>query len=252
MNLKADARFMRTLEFNSGWKRPGRWFGLFLSMAILSAAIICSNTNHPTQNESSTGFVKNLGVSFAPWNPATNRAGDFLFLADQSKVFLEFGAIVGAGDGTTKELPTFEYRIDKDAWVFAIADGIVNRFVYQPDTDDYEIGMRSADNSSWDIGYDHVKNPRVKLRDRVASGDTLGHPGTWSGALGRFEIMINNNDNGLSYCPFCVFDETRIAEYQQAVLRLMQDWEAFKGDTTIYDEEKHVQPGCRMETMKSY
>jgi hypothetical protein len=64
--------------------------------------------------------------------------------------------------------------------------------------------------------------------------------------------MINNSETGLSYCPFEFFDPDLIDEYQQQIAQLMADWESFKGDTEIYDEENHVCPGCRYESMVTY
>lgn len=223
-----------------------------ISLFILLLIMCECKQSTKNDNNKEPLVIKNLGVTFGPWNRTTNRAGDFLFLANEQKVFLEFGAIVSTGGSGTKELPTFEYRIRKDASVYAIADGKVNRFVYQEDTQDYEIAAEYTHNSDWAIGYDHVKNPRVKMGDKIAAGDTLGNPGTWNADLGRFEIMINNYATGLSYCPFCNFDSTKAAFYQQQVLQQMLDWEAFKRDTTIFDEKSHVFPGCRMESMVSY
>ncbi len=219
--------------------------------SLLLILVVCKKSTD-SENNGSDLVIKNLGVTFAPWDPATNRAGDFIFMANEHKLFLEFGAIVGTGDGGSKALPTFEYRIDKNASVFAIADGKVTRLVYQQDTQDYEIGTIYRYNSDWYIGYDHVKNPRVKLNAMIFAGDTLGLPGTWSGTLGRFEIMINNNRSKLSYCPFCCFDPTTVDLYEKLVLQHMLEWESFKNDTSLYDEKHHVYPGCCIESMVTY
>jgi hypothetical protein len=32
----------------------------------------------------------------------------------------------------------------------------------------------------------------------------------------------------------------------------MADWEDFKADPTIYDDENHVWPGCTRQTMATY
>lgn len=219
--------------------------------AIFSLALFsCSDS--PSEPETKPFVIENLGVRFGPWNKSTNEAGDFLFKPYQRKVFLEFGAEVGAGGGAVKALPTFEYRLKKDVYVTAIAEGEVVRFVYQDNTQDYEFSVRSRNNPAFNVGYDHVKNPTIKMGDSVAAGDTLGSPGTWSDDLGRFEIMVNNYETGLSYCPFCFFNTETVDYYQQQVLQFMKDWEEFEGDTTLYDEKNHVSPGCRMESMESY
>jgi hypothetical protein len=232
-------------------KNPSSLIILFLLLAITFCPK-CQKKSTDPDSLNGSFIIRNLGVNFGPWNPATNRAGDFLFLASENKVFLEFGAEVGTPGGGTKELPTFEYKIRKDAFVFAITEGRVNRFDYQSGTQDYEIGTVSTVNPDWEVGYDHVKNPRVGLNDELSPGDTLGNPGTWNSTLGRFEIMINNRSTDLSYCPFCCFDSDSSESYQMKVLQHMLDWEAFKGDTAIFDEKNHVYPGCRMESMVTY
>ena len=196
--------------------------------------------------------IENLGVRFEPWDPSTNRAGDFLFVPNQQKVFLEFGARVAAAEGGFKELPTFEYRVRRDAWVVAIAEGKITRLVYQEDTRDYEFSVTSNSDPDFEVGYDHVLNIRVEANQVVNAGDTLGQPGTWRAGLGRFEIMINNTRTRLSYCPFCYFDTSKSEAARSQVLRLMRDWEEFKNDTTLYDERSHSFPGCRMNSMVTY
>jgi hypothetical protein len=196
--------------------------------------------------------IENLGVRFGPWNPATNRAGDFLFIPNQHKIFLEFGAVVASAGGGFKELPTFEYRVRKDAWIVAIAEGRITRLVFQPDTRDNEFSATSESDPDFEVGYDHVLNLRVRMNQSIHPGDTLGQPGTWSDDLGRFEIMINNNRTRLSYCPFCYFDTSKAESARGQVLQLMRDWEKFMNDTTIYDEREQSLPGCRMNSMVTY
>ena len=196
--------------------------------------------------------IENLGVRFGPWDGSTNRAGDFLFVRNEQKVFLEFGARVAAAEGGFKELPTFEYRIRPDAWVVAIAEGKITRLVYQDDTADYEFTATSESDPDFEVGYDHVLNIRVEANQVVHAGDTLGQPGTWSAGLGRFEIMINNTRTRHSYCPFCYFDTSKSEVAAGQVLQLMRDWERFKNDTTLYDERSHSFPGCRMNSMVTY
>ncbi len=224
---------------------------IFVGIAVL---IIMTSCNFPWQDDDSPIIplvISGLGVTITDYDSSTGKAGDFIFVPEEQKVFLEFGAQVSSPDGF-KELPTFEYRIDPNANVMAITDGKVTRMVYQPDTQDYEIGAISTQNSNYYIGYDHITAPTVGLGDHLVAGQILGKPGTWSASLGRFEIMINNSKNGLSYCPFVYFDTSLKDEYEQKISRLMADWELFKGNQSIYDEENHIYPGCRYEDMVSY
>lgn len=195
--------------------------------------------------------IYNLGVTFAPFNPTTKRAGDFIFKSSYGKVFYEFAVVVSAGGGKTKELPTFEYKIRKDASVFALADGKVLFKTYQQDTQDYEMLVQSTYDPDWAVCYDHVKNPRFEVNDFIATGDTLGNPGTWDATLGRFEISVNNIKTVTSHCPFCYFDDATTLVYQAKVAQHISEIEAFLGNTALYDEANHVFPGCIKESMKN-
>ncbi|MDP3697094.1 MAG: DUF5667 domain-containing protein [Candidatus Taylorbacteria bacterium] len=197
--------------------------------------------------------IKNLGVSFEPWDKNTNRAGAFLFLQSENKLFLEYGIEVQGSDGNTKVLPTFEYRTAKDADVFAVSDGIITKIEYQQQTQDYEILIQPEANSEWTLGHDHVSNIRVSEGDNIKAGDILGKAGTLGGELGRTEIMVwggpSSSNRPLTHCPFKLFAPELLAEYQQKVSRHMKDWEEFKGNPDLYAEGKHTFAGCLRETI---
>ena len=221
--------------------------------ALLCLLVFSACARKEATSPSTGAFViENLGVRFSAWDPSTNRAGDFIFVPNQQKVFLEFGARVAAAEGGFKELPTFEYRVSKDAWVVAIAEGRITRLVYQEDTRDYEFTATSNLDPDFEVGYDHVLNLRIGLNRNVNPGDTLGQPGTWNDDLGRSEIMVNNRKTRLSYCPFCFFNPATAEAARGQVLQFIRDWERFKNDTTLYDERNHVFPGCRMDSMVTY
>lgn len=201
--------------------------------------------------EDKAPVFKNLGVSFGPWDKSTNRAGAFIFLPSENKVFLEYGAEVKSSEGGVKILPTFEYRTVSDADVFAAIDGVVTNVVYQDKTQDYAIHIQPAPNSQWILEHDHISNLRISKGDMVKAGDILGKVGSLGGGLGRTEIMFWNSSatRPLTYCPFKYFDPQLLSEYQQKVLRHMKDWEEFKGNPNLYDEEKHIFPGCAYENL---
>lgn len=225
-----------------------RRFSLLSYLLLLS---ILSGCDGSSDRDGAKGYfvISGLGVTMAPYDPDTRKAGDFVFNSARDKVFLEFGALVNAG---AKELPTFEYLIDPEADVMAITDGEIVRMVYQEDTQDYEIGARSTTHVDFYVSYDHITSPTVGMGDILAAGQVLGKAGNWSTEYGRFEIMINNDATGMSYCPFIYFDSDLQSEYEQKVSRLMADWENFKSDSSIYDEASQVYPGCRYEEMETY
>lgn len=228
------------------------YFKLGILLICCSWFLLCKKEPSKPEPEKKPFIIENLGVTFGAWDRQTNRAGDFYFTHDFQKIFGEFGAQVLDPEWNIKELPTFDYVIRNDAFVFSISEGEVVRLFYQEETNDYDFSIRSLNDPSYDIVYDHLVNLRIKIGDRVQPGDTLGNPRPWTFEIGGLEIMINNLETKLSYCPFCLFNEKKVKEYKQKVNQLMKDWEEFKGDTTIYDEKSFVLPGCRYETMVTY
>lgn len=222
-----------------------------VSILIIFIFLGCQCKNSTGPKKTGAFYIYNLAITIAPYNAATGRAGDFHFLSKQGALFLEFGAYVSSAPDA-KPLPTFEYRLWKNASVFAMAPGKVIRFVYQEQSKDYEILVRSTVDEDWAVGYDHLLSPRVKMGDVIAVGDTLGKAGTWNDNWSRTEIMINNDATGLSYCPFACFTPDSVAVYEARLSRLMADWEAFCKNYSVWDEKKMVQPGCTMENMATW
>lgn len=195
--------------------------------------------------------LKNLGVSFEAWDRSTNRAGAFIFSSSENKVFLEYGVEVPSSEGGTKILPTFEYRTDSDADVLSVIDGLVTKIDYQSNTQDYEVLIQPEENSQWTLGQDHISNLRVAKGDKVKAGDILGKVGTLGGNLGRTEIMLwkSSSTRPVTYCPLKYFDPQLLAQYKQKIQQHMKDWEEFKGNLSLYNEDKHFLPGCIYETL---
>ncbi|MHA1144681.1 MAG: hypothetical protein ACTSRW_08085 [Candidatus Helarchaeota archaeon] len=83
----------------------------------------------------------------------------------------------------------------------------------------------------------------VALLSPVTAGTVLGNPGTWHDEFGRVELSI---DYGMSshMAPFLMFDQTLRTTYENKVWQLMTDWEAFKSNTSIYDQASMVLAGC--------
>jgi len=177
-------------------------------------------------------------------------AGAFNFTDELgSTIFLEFGKVILGEGGLPKTLPTFEYYVNKSAQVIAICDGVVQSVNFQPDRGDYEINFvpktGSIRESAWMINQDHILGVNVHAGDHISAGQVLGTAGEcWVAGIGRTEIMIYNRDTGKAFAPFALFDPSSITEYEAKVTTLMSDWETFKGDSSIFDEDKMVYPGC--------
>ncbi|MBI2057366.1 MAG: peptidoglycan DD-metalloendopeptidase family protein [Candidatus Yanofskybacteria bacterium] len=193
----------------------------------------------PATSSNNPPVIKNLGINFDT---------AFVFLQSENKLFLEYGAEVSGPSGP-KILPTFEYRTAPDADVLAISDGIVQKVTYQNDTSDYEIHIIPSENSQWTIGHDHVNNPKVSVGNRVKAGDIIGKAGNMGGGLGRTEIMIwvSEATRPMTYCPLKYFDPQLLDQYKQKIIKHMKDWEDFKGNSNLYNEQKHILPGCAYE-----
>ena len=192
--------------------------------------------------------IKNLVVNFDDWNMITNRAGDFIFLAPEDKVFLEFGLVVVGPEGP-KTLPEFEFRVVPDTVAVSPIDGAVESIFFQPETNDYEIHLVSSPTSPFLVGVDHVTDLLVAKGDAVTAGQPLGKVGPFSAALGRTELQVLNFIEEKNYCPWELFDPALAAAFKQKVIELMADWETFKGDASIYDEAAMVAPGCLSSTL---
>ncbi|HLU69372.1 MAG TPA: M23 family metallopeptidase [Fibrobacteria bacterium] len=190
--------------------------------------------------------VLGLVVEFGRFDSATGRAGAFRLDATTryaDKVFLEFNAVVNGPDGP-KRLPTFEYRVDKDAVVRAPASGYVIHFEHQPETDDYEIGIARSleDGRHGMVMVDHVRDIAVAKGDSVAAGQVIGKAGTWGGELGRVELMVVEGDS--AYCPLARMPDSLKEIHRASIRDLMADWETFKEDPAVYDEDAMPEPGC--------
>ena len=193
-------------------------------------------------------ILKNLGVDFGPFDNKTMRAGAFIFNESEDKVFLEFGAKAPGTNGT-KILPTFEYLVAKNCNVYAICDGYIDSVKYQSDTQDYEIVIKTSPLSPWLVVQDHVLNLTISVGQKIVAGTILGKPGTGIGQLGRTEIQVYLETTNTNYAPFLLFDPSLREEYEQNVWNLMSDWENFKNDTTIYDQEAMIYAGCLYTTL---
>ena len=197
-------------------------------------------------------YLKNLAVKIARYDSDTGKAGDVVFHWSDRKPFVEFGpGALTDRDGNPKDNPTFEYHVDHDAKVYAAADGEVEWVDPRAADDDFALHIKASD-GRFTIIYDHVTDPRVEEGEKVMAGDTLGKPGPKEDEYGRTELQVNMHREGqrdISVCPFTFFDPARTETYQRKIEKLMDDWEDFKDDDDIYDQEDHVYPGCITETV---
>ena len=129
-----------------------------------------------------------------------------------------FGAELAPG----KLSPALEYYTVPGATVRACAMGTVRRILLQGTEDggvgeDFEVHVEPQANSPWLVIYDHVRAPRVRKGQRVEAGDPLGEVGRFSDSLGRVELQVNHEREGVAHCPLR-FGSPRFQERHEALL----------------------------------
>jgi len=196
-------------------------------------------------------YLHGLSVNIDRYNPSTGRAGDIVFDSRDEKPFWEFGKnVLMDQSGVLKDNCAFEFHVAMDAVLHYAADGTVIFMEYQAENADYEIGVQSPD-GRFIADYDHVRNPTVQIGSTVVAGQVLGTPGPWGDKFGRTEFQINATTDGvvLSYPPWKYFEPGLLQQYEDKVSNLMNDWEAFKKDSSIYNQAAMLYPGCTSETV---
>lgn len=226
---------------------------LFVATVVLLAG--CERVPPPVAEKKEVvppTYLKNLAVKIARYDSDTGKAGDIVFHWSDKKAFIEFGpGSLSDRDGNPKDNPTFEYHVDPDANVYAAAKGTVAWVDPRAADDDFAIHIKAPD-GRFTVIYDHVTDPRVDEGDEVTAGNVLGKPGPKNDEFGRTELQVNAHREGqrdISVCPFKFFDPALTDKYQRKIAKLMDDWEEFKDDDDIYDQEDHVYPGCITETV---
>lgn len=115
----------------------------------------------------------------------------------------------GFGDGGI----CFTYRLaTQDEPVMASCAGYIVNVFQNPNYPhrDYEIHIKTSQNSAWLMVYDHVQNVKVKIGDYVESGEVLGTVGDMQN---MFELQINNEVDHYVYCPFHIASQSFIDEH---------------------------------------
>jgi hypothetical protein len=136
-----------------------------------------------------------------PYNPTTKAFGDVTFRGDRAMI--PFGAPLTA----TTLNACFEYYTTASALVRASCSGEIVYMFKNDGIDDWEIHIKSAPESYWDVQHDHVSDPVVRQGDQVHAGDILGGTGKWNQAqgIGRTELGVSYSEGpqyqSLGYCP---------------------------------------------------
>lgn len=89
----------------------------------------------------------------------------------------------------------------------------------------------------------------MKVGDRVTAGQVVAEAANFNNnapaGFGLFEIGILKGGNPPQHvCPFQYLDDSVKDELMGQLTQLFKDWEAFKNDTSLYDEASESIPGC--------
>ncbi len=194
--------------------------------------------------------LRGLGVTFAPYDPATKTAGAFDFTLDHPAGPLgAFGRKVSDPQGQIKSLPSYDYFVAPGTIVRAPFDGVVSWVRYQSDSRDYEILVSKSTTSPWWFDLDHLSKALVDSGATVRAGDPIGVVGTFLSqgrTYGFAELMIRSYATKLAYCPLDFAEPSVADSLAHAVSRLYADWRA-QGHGSP-DTTGMVRPGCYTHT----
>ncbi len=221
-----------------------------IGLVIVFVFIACKGDGDGGGGGSPSGpppVIDSLPIHISSYNSGTGLAGDVDFthseLGSTDKIVLEFNGILIDG-GTPPggiRLPHFTFNLPSGVDVFAMGAGTVTYVALNNNHPDYEVRIRSAENSNYTYTYDHLLNPTVIVGDVVNGGDKIGETSNT-----KFEADIASGNT--AYCPTDLFDEAVASTLESKLTTLFSDWETYKVDTTIYDESTQHNIGCATET----
>jgi hypothetical protein len=204
--------------------------------------------------------IENIGVEIDFYNKKTNKAGDFFFhdfvypWGDEiynEKVFYDYGETRINEDGTTELEPQPIFIVPLGTKVRAITSGKVLD-VKKLYSDDYTIMVVKPENPKWVYEHEHVINPLIDVGENVSAGQIIAEVSDYSPWLkddgyGVLDIgILTTEDNGtpLHHCPFIYLDESVKQDYFEKINKLYESWEEYRNDSSIYEENENVVPGC--------
>ena len=195
--------------------------------------------------------IKHLGVDLDAYDPATNKAGDFVFTKEKlefSRLFFEYGFEVPANSaGPAKKNPQPTFILPLGTKVHSLVDGEVFD-VPKLYSNDYSV-MVKGEGSELVFETEHVINVKVKKGDKVKAGDVIAEVSDYDAknyaGLGLVEIGVLKGGNPPSHvCPFDYLDDSIKDSTLKKITALQKSWEEYRGDSSIYDESKVAVPGC--------
>jgi biotin carboxyl carrier protein len=199
--------------------------------------------------------LKSIGINLDYYNSTTNHAGDLVFTKTGIEqggniLFSNFGELSKASSARAGGMPNPQptFIVPLGTKIRSLVDGVVVR-VEKLYSDDYTIQVASSTKSNWIYEIEHVMNQTVKVGDTVKGGQVIAeastHDSQYHPGFGIYETGILHAGNPPEHvCLFNYLDDS-IKEDTFAKLRgLFKSWEAYMGNSDLYDEAKMVVPGC--------
>ncbi|MBI2599895.1 peptidoglycan DD-metalloendopeptidase family protein [Candidatus Daviesbacteria bacterium] len=180
---------------------------------------------------------------------------DFSVVKDQKIPFEGYGAWVEVPGEKPYRNPQPTFVVPKKTKVRAMIDGFVID-VPKLYSGDYSVRIATSMDSRWSVETEHVDNPIVKTGDFVKAGQVVAEASTAktgnNSPWAWFEIGIGKGTQNLDerpdhVCTFKYLDDSIKAETYKKLKSIMADWEEYKQDPNVYDENITSIPGCLTE-----
>src|SRR3990167_7340824 len=226
----------------------------FLLLLIIGGIVLLKLPNQEARQTNSDEpplLLKGIGITLAGYDPATNKAGDFVFTKQKlqfGRIWMDYAfSIPASSAGVAKRNPQPTFILPLGTKVRSLVDGVVVD-IPKLYSGDYSVMVARDMNSRWRYETEHVINPTVKIGDRVAAGQVVAEVSDYDSrntpGYGLVEIGILRGGNPPYHvCPFLYLDSS-IKETVHSQLRaLYRDWNTYRGKK-VYSTSAYPVPGC--------
>ena len=228
-----------------------------LVLAGLAFFLILSNQHRLAQKVKTPGTSPSANVANPDEPPLKIRSiginfEDFKFTKQKlqfNRLFMPYGFYIATGnDNPAKHNPQPTFVLPLGTPVRSLVDGVVANM---PTLWSGDISIQvttSGKMEEWVYETEHVRNPKVRVGDRVAAGQIIAEVSNFDkGApegYGTVEIGILKGGNPPEHvCPFAYLDESIKTETLQKIKDFFKSWEDYIKDTALHDESMPI-PGC--------
>ena len=199
--------------------------------------------------------LKSIGVNLDYYDPQTGKAGDFEFTKAKlqfNQLFMDYGFFIPASSASPdKKNPQPTFILPLGTPVRSLIDGVVANMPILWSGDISIQVTTDGKMQRWVYEIEHVINPKVKVGDRVSAGQIIAEVSNFDkGAppgFGAVEIgILHGGGEGLPehVCPFAYLDDSIKEETFTKMRNFFKSWEEYIGDSTLYDENSYIAPGC--------